>query len=74
MAALSNHQYVHFALALATAGLTAFYMSRLYFVVFYGSSKSKGASHAHEADFLMLAPLVLLAGISIDAAFCPLES
>jgi NADH-quinone oxidoreductase subunit L len=47
-----------------TAALTSFYMFRLYFLVFEGSPRSDAASHAHESDATMTAPLLALAGLS----------
>jgi NADH-quinone oxidoreductase subunit L len=49
-----DHNRFLFALALLTAGLTAFYMSRLFFMTFYGEyrgtlEKGHAADHAHDA-------------------------
>ena len=51
--------------ALITAFMTAFYMSRLYFVTFLGKHKNNEAEHAHESPLTMTIPLMLLAGLSI---------
>jgi NADH-quinone oxidoreductase subunit L len=40
---------------------TAFYMWRLYFLVFAGEARSDAAKHAHESPLSMTAPLVVLA-------------
>ena len=40
---------------------TAFYMWRLYYLVFGGTERSEAAKHAHESPFSMTMPLVVLA-------------
>jgi NADH-quinone oxidoreductase subunit L len=60
-----------FAVGVIVAGLTAFYMFRIYFVSFWGQPRSTGAGHAHEAPAVMLAPLVVLAVLSSVAGFVP---
>jgi NADH-quinone oxidoreductase subunit L len=40
---------------------TAFYMWRLYFLVFAGESRSEPARHAHESPWTMTVPLIILA-------------
>lgn len=69
--ALEGQRYYHFGFGLFVAGLTAFYMTRIYFLTFWGSSRSHGASHAHEASFLMLLPLVILSVMSVVAGWIP---
>ena len=71
-AALGNHHYGIFAIALTVAGLTAFYMFRIYFVTFWGPHRSHGAEHAHEAPAVMWVPLVVLAVLSAVAGFVPM--
>lgn len=56
--ALNSGHYIIFALLLATAFLTAFYMFKLYFTVFTGDLKDK---HAHESPATMTWPLLILA-------------
>jgi NADH-quinone oxidoreductase subunit L len=53
--------------ALATAGLTAFYMARAISLTFFG--RYRGEEHPHESPPVMTAPLVILAGLSIVAGF-----
>ncbi|MDQ3367152.1 MAG: NADH-quinone oxidoreductase subunit L [Myxococcota bacterium] len=48
---------------------TAFYMWRLYFLVFAGDERSDAAKHAHESPASMTAPLVVLAGLATFAGF-----
>jgi len=51
------------------AFLTAYYMTRLFVVVFFGAEKSEDARKAHEAPLLMTVPLILLAIPSIIAGY-----
>jgi NADH-quinone oxidoreductase subunit L len=69
MAALDNHHPIVFAVGLGVAALTAFYMFRLYVVTFLGDNRTDKASHAHESSAVMLAPLVILALLSVIAGF-----
>jgi NADH-quinone oxidoreductase subunit L len=56
------------ALLLAALG-TAFYMWRLYFLVFSGNERSETAKHAHESPRTMTMPLVVLAFFATVAGF-----
>jgi NADH-quinone oxidoreductase subunit L len=71
-AALGNHFYLIFAVALLVAGITAFYMFRIYFVTFWGAHRSPHAEHAHEAPAVMWVPLTVLAALSVVAGFVPM--
>jgi len=51
------------------AFLTAFYMFRLFFVVFWGKPKSAAVEHAHESPRVMTWPLVFLAAASVLGGF-----
>ncbi|MBM3822112.1 MAG: NADH-quinone oxidoreductase subunit L [Verrucomicrobia bacterium] len=73
LAAASHGNPVLFALAVTVAGMTAFYMSRLFLVAFLGSPRSDHASHAHESPPVMSYPLLLLAVPSVIAGFFGLE-
>lgn len=73
LAAFSNQHYLIFAVALLVAGLTAFYMGRIYLVTFWGRARSERAQHAHEAPPVMLIPLVVLAVFSALAGFVPMD-
>jgi NADH-quinone oxidoreductase subunit L len=53
-----------FAVLAFTAILTAFYMLRLWKIVFLGSPRSDSAGRAHEAGISVTAPLVLLSVLS----------
>jgi NADH-quinone oxidoreductase subunit L len=48
---------------------TAFYMWRLYFLVFAGEGRSDAAKHAHESPLTMTVPLVILAVFATVAGF-----
>ncbi len=50
---------------IVTAGITAFYMFRLFFRTFYGKAAWQGAHHPHESPSVMTIPLVLLAFLSM---------
>jgi NADH-quinone oxidoreductase subunit L len=54
---------VVFLTALVTAGLTAFYTFRAYFLTFWGEEKvpAEAGHHAHESPPVMWVPLVILA-------------
>jgi NADH-quinone oxidoreductase subunit L len=71
-AALDSGHTVIFAVALAVAGLTALYMFRIYFVIFWGRHRGHGPDHAHEAPVVMLIPLIVLAVFSAVAGFVPM--
>jgi NADH-quinone oxidoreductase subunit L len=59
-----------FAVEYIVAGLTAFYMFRLYFNVFWG--KNQHYHHEpHEAPFTMTIPLIFLALASMTVGFIP---
>ena len=55
--------------AALTALLTAFYMTRLVIVAFFGKPRTESAHHATEVPVIMLLPLVLLAVFSIFSAW-----
>ena len=57
----------------AIAGLTAFYMFRLYYGVFWGAENRElhAAHKPHEAPLTMTLPLVFLAAVTCVAGFIP---
>ena len=70
----TKHHTVYFglfALALATAGLTAFYTFRVYFLTFWGSERTppEAHGHAHESPAILVVPLVILAAGALLAGF-----
>jgi NADH-quinone oxidoreductase subunit L len=54
-----------YILLTAAAFLTAFYMGRQVFLVFFGQPRSQAAAHARENPPLVVLPLVALAGLSL---------
>ncbi len=70
LGAFQAHQPALFGIGLATALLTAFYMSRLLFLTFFGRFRGshEAEHHVHESPASMLVPLVLLALGSIVRA------
>lgn len=52
------------------AALTAFYMFRLYYNIFWGKPADR-LNQMHEAPVTMTLPLILLAGVTIFAGFLP---
>jgi len=70
-----NSNKIIFGAAVLTAGLTAFYIFRLYFNIFWNKEfKSHSGNHEEhhgEAPATMLLPLIILAGLSVVAGFVP---
>jgi NADH-quinone oxidoreductase subunit L len=58
-----------FAILCVTAVLTAFYMVRMWKLVFLGAPRSDDASHAHEGGLSMTVPLVVLAALSVVGGY-----
>ena len=70
LAAALHHNKFLFAVEYAVAGLTAFYMFRLYFNIFWGN-ETHYHSTPHEAPATMTIPLVILALGSAFSGFIP---
>jgi NADH-quinone oxidoreductase subunit L len=77
LAAYQHNQTIYWV-ALITSGLTAFYMFRLYFSVFWNTPSPSGegrgevhGEHKGEGGFAMMMPLVLLAIGAAAAGFIP---
>jgi len=69
VAAFENNQLLYYS-GVVVAGLTAFYMFRIYFGIFWG--KEKEYEHTpHESPMSMAFPLLFLAGMSVVAGFIP---
>jgi NADH-quinone oxidoreductase subunit L len=66
--AFENNTAVFAVLAL-TAVLTAFYMLRLWKIVFLGPPRGEAAGHAHEGGAWLVSPLVLLALLSVVGGY-----
>jgi NADH-quinone oxidoreductase subunit L len=65
--AFRNGHYVVWTVAIVTALLTAFYMTRAMWLTFFGAYRGQG--HPHESPRVMTAPLVALAGLSMVVGF-----
>jgi NADH-quinone oxidoreductase subunit L len=59
--------YLYYAMGLAAAGITAFYMARLMAMTFFGENRTgeKEREHLHEAPWIMTGPLVVLGVLSV---------
>ncbi|HVD24001.1 MAG TPA: NADH-quinone oxidoreductase subunit L [Lapillicoccus sp.] len=55
------HPWVFGGVALIGAGITAFYMSRLYFMTFLGKKRWTDDLHPHESPLTMTIPMMVLA-------------
>lgn len=55
----------------AVAGMTAFYMFRLYYKIFWWNEPDYGHHTPHEAPMTMTFPLIFLAAVSIVAGLIP---
>ncbi len=71
LAAYQNNAAIYY-IALVTSGLTAFYMFRLYFSIFWNREHRPHGEHHHgEGGFAMVMPLLLLAIGAAVAGFIP---
>jgi len=66
--ALRNNHAI-FAVLAFTAVLTAFYMVRLWKLVFLGAPRSPQAEHAHEGGLTLTTPLVVLAALALVGGY-----
>jgi NADH-quinone oxidoreductase subunit L len=58
-----------FGILVFTAVLTAFYMVRMWKLVFFGTTRSDNAAHAHESGFSMTLPLMVLAVLAVTGGY-----
>lgn len=65
--AFTNQHYLLYGMAAFGALMTSFYMFRLTYLTFYGSSRMDPhtAEHVHESPMIMVAPLMVLGFLSI---------
>lgn len=68
LAVYANGNVVLFVIALITALLTAFYMFRLFFLVFAGTNRSETRA-VHEAPKSMLLPMAVLAVLAVLSGY-----
>ncbi len=67
---VNKNHWILFVVPLATAGITAFYMARMWLMTFTGEPRDRHVhEHAHESPWLMTAPLIVLAVLSLCAAW-----
>lgn len=74
-----NSNKIIFYVAILTAAITAFYMFRLYFTIFWNkdfvshntTKNNHNVSHHSEGTLTMLIPLLILAALSVLAGFVP---
>ena len=69
LVAAMAHNSIYFWIEWIVAGLTAFYMFRLYFGIFWANDKKH--DHAHESPFSMTLPLIILAIAASLVGFIP---
>ncbi len=69
LAAFHSNKLIY-GVALFTAGLTAFYMFRLYFSIFWSKESTQHASHG-EGTVSMKLPLIILAVCAVGVGFIP---
>ncbi len=69
ISAMAPHHPAICLLGLFTAFLTAFYMTRLFIVVFLNQTKSAVVAHAHEVPAVMSWPLAILAVPAVFAGY-----
>jgi NADH-quinone oxidoreductase subunit L len=70
LAAYQNNPAIYW-IALLTSGLTAFYMFRLYFGIFWNKEAHSQNGHHREGGFAMMLPLILLGIGAAAAGFIP---
>ncbi|HCT30730.1 MAG TPA: NADH-quinone oxidoreductase subunit L [Bacteroidales bacterium] len=73
LTAAYHHNKILFFVEYAVAGLTAFYMFRLYFNIFWGEERHYHHT-PHESPLVMTIPLMFLAVASIFAGYIPFSS
>jgi NADH-quinone oxidoreductase subunit L len=70
LVAALEHNPILFGVEFLTAGLTAFYMFRLYFRIFWGTERHYHHT-PHESPLVMTIPLMVLAFASVFSGFLP---
>ncbi len=72
LAAFHSNKLVFFV-ALFTSGLTAFYMFRLYYSIFWKKAAHLHGEHHDEGTFTMKIPLVILGACALLVGFVPIS-
>lgn len=73
LAAYNSNKLIY-GIALLTSALTAFYMFRLYFSIFWNKESNIHDLHHGEGTFSMKLPLIILAVCTVAAGFVPFGS
>ena len=61
--------YLVYAVGITTALLTAFYMTRVYFLTFRGAERFPHDKHPHESPWQITVPLVVLGALALIGGF-----
>ena len=69
-----HSNYFVYGIAVFTSGLTAFYMFRLYFSIFWSREADLHDAHHDEGTFSMKLPLIILGACALVAGFVPIAS
>ncbi|MEC1697416.1 NADH-quinone oxidoreductase subunit L [Schinkia azotoformans] len=69
VAAWADGRYGLFWLAVGAAFFTAFYMFRLFFMVFTGESRGEHGDHAHESPGVMTFPMIVLGILAVVSGY-----
>ncbi|HEX7360046.1 MAG TPA: NADH-quinone oxidoreductase subunit L [Bryobacteraceae bacterium] len=72
LSAAYSHSLWMFWVGAVTAGVTSFYVFRAFFLAFFGTYR--GHEHAHESSWVMTAPLIVLAVLSVGGGYIPVMS
>jgi NADH-quinone oxidoreductase subunit L len=74
--AWSDWHVIPWAMGVLTAGLTVFYMFRLWYLAFHGTSRveKRLLDHTHEAPATMMMPMIVLGALSVVGGFIQLPS
>lgn len=64
-----HHHPVLFGVGLIAAFFTAFYMARLFFLVFTGKPRVKAEAQVHESPAVMTVPMIVLAILAVISGF-----
>lgn len=65
----ASHKNALYIIGLVTAGLTAFYMMRVFMYTFWGETRYHEPNHIHESPKIMTVPLVILSFFAVVAGF-----
>ncbi len=71
LAATMHHDVVLFAILTVSAGLTAFYMFRLFYRIFYYDNQKHYHHTPHDGEAVMSLPLIFLAVLTCVTGFLP---